>query len=407
MQKKTVRDIEVKGKRVLVRVDFNVPLDTNSGIISDDSRIRASLPTIKYLIDRKATVILCSHLGRPKGKVVGELRIAPIAQHLSQLIELPVSTTCDCVGKEVESKIEALKEGDILFLENVRFYPGEEANDPRFAQDLAKLADIYVDDAFGAAHRAHASTVGVADYLPAVAGFLMEKELKAMGKLLTSPEHPFACLIGGAKVGDKIGLIQNMLKKVDVLLIGGSMAATFLKAKGYEVGRSLIEKDKLSLTEQLLQEAEEWKVSLLLPIDVIVAEEFKAEALTNIVLITDIPPNSYIVDIGPQSVELFCNELRKCHTIMWNGPMGIYEIPQFAQGTRALANFLSTLNATTIIGGGSTSEIVQEMGLTDKMTHVSTGGGASLRFLEGLSLPGVEVLQDLQHSCKTEGEERS
>jgi phosphoglycerate kinase len=394
MQKKTVRDIEVKGKKVLVRVDFNVPLDTNNGTISDDSRIRASLPTIKYLIDHKAKVILCSHLGRPKGKVVEELRMAPIAQRLSQLIELPVNITDDCVGKEVESKVEVLKEGDILFLENVRFYPDEEANDPRFAQDLAKLADIYVNDAFGTAHRVHASTVGVADYLPAVAGFLMEKELEIMGKLLTSPRHPFACLIGGAKVSDKIGLIQNMLKKLDVLLIGGGMAATFLRAQGYEVGHSLIEKDKLSLTEQLLQEAKEWEVPLLLPTDVVVAQKIKAEALTNIVPITDIPPDSYIVDIGSQTIELFCSELRKCRTIMWNGPMGIYEIPQFDQGTRSLASFLSTLNTITIIGGGSTSEVVQEMGLAKKMTHVSTGGGASLRFLEGATLPGVEVLQD-------------
>jgi len=394
MQKKTVRDVEVKGKKVLVRVDFNVPLDTNNGTISDDSRIRASLPTIKYLIDHKAKVILCSHLGRPKGKVVEELRMAPIAQRLSQLIELPVNITGDCVGKEVESKVEVLKEGDILFLENVRFYPDEEANDPRFAQDLAKLADIYVNDAFGTAHRVHASTVGVADYLPAVAGFLMEKELEIMGKLLTSPGHPFACLIGGAKVSDKIGLIQNMLKKLDALLIGGGMAATFLKAQGYEVGHSLIEKDKLSLTEQLLQEAKEWEAPLLLPTDVVVAQKIKAEALTNIVPITDIPPDSYIVDIGSQTIELFCSELRKCRTIMWNGPMGIYEIPQFDQGTRSLASFLSTLNTITIIGGGSTSEVVQEMGLAKKMTHVSTGGGASLRFLEGATLPGVEVLQD-------------
>jgi len=398
MKKRTISDIEVKGKRVLVRVDFNVPLDANTGAISDDSRIQASLPTIKYLVDRKAKIILCSHLGRPKGKVVEELRMAPVAQRLSQLIALPVSTAQDCVGQEVEKKVKVLKEGDILFLENVRFYPEEEANDPHFAQELAKLADVYVSDAFSAAHRTHASTVGVAKYLPAVAGFLMEKELEAVGRLLHSPEHPFACVVGGAKVNDKIGLVQNMLKVVDFLLVGGGMAATFLKAQGYEVGDSLVEKDKLNLAKDLLQEAEKWNVPLSLPTDVVVAEEIKAGAKTLVVSITDIPPNSYVVDIGPQTIELFCTKLRECHTIMWNGPLGIYEIPQFAQGTRSIASFLSTLNATTVVGGGSSAEIVQEMGLTDKMTHVSTGGGASLRFLEGAALPGVEVLPDKEEN---------
>jgi phosphoglycerate kinase len=394
MLKKTVEDIDVKGKRVLLRVDFNVPLDINTGAISDDSRIRASLPTIKYLVDHKAKIIICSHLGRPKGKVVENLRMAPIAQRLSQLMGLPVSTASDCIGQEVESKVGILKEGDILVLENLRFHPEEELNDAGFAQKLAKLADIYVNDAFGAAHRAHASTIGVAKYLPAVAGFLMKKELKVMEKLLHDPERPSACLIGGAKVGDKIELLQNMLRKVDMLLVGGGMAATFLKTQGYEVGHSLIEDDKLDLAKKLLQEAEEWRVPFLLPIDAVVAEEIKAGAPTRVVPTTSIPSGSHIVDIGPQSIELFCNELKKCHTIMWNGPMGIYEIPQFAQGTRSIASFLSTLNATTIIGGGSSAEIVQEMGLTNKMTHVSTGGGASLRFLEGATLPGVEALLD-------------
>jgi len=394
MPKKTVEDIEVNGKRVLLRVDFNVPLDINTGEISDDSRIRASLPTIKYLVDHKAKVILCSHLGRPGGKVVENLRMAPIAQRLSQLMDLPVSTASDCIGQEVESKVGTLKEGDILVLENLRFHPEEEAADADFARKLAKLADIYVNDAFGTAHRAHASTVGVAKYLPAVAGFLMEKELKVMGKLLHNPERPLACLIGGAKVGDKIELLQNMLRKVDMLLVGGGMTATFLKTQGYEVGHSLIEDDKLGLAKKLLQEAEEWKVPFLLPIDAVVAEEIKAGAPTGVVPTTNIPSGSHIVDIGPQSIELFYSGLRKCRTIIWNGPMGIYEIPQFAQGTRSIASFLSTLNATTIIGGGSSAEIVQEMGLTDKMTHVSTGGGASLRFLEGVTLPGVKVLLD-------------
>jgi phosphoglycerate kinase len=394
MPKKTVEDIEVKGKRVLLRVDFNVPLTANNGAISDDSRIRASLPTIQYLVDHKAKVILCSHLGRPGGKVVENLRMVPIAQRLSQLMDLPVSTASDCMGQEVESKVGTLKEGDILVLENLRFHPEEEADDAEFARKLSRLADIYVNDAFGAAHRAHASTVGVAKYLPAVAGLLMKKELKVMEKLLHDPERPLACLIGGAKVSDKIGLLQNMLRKVDMLLVGGGMAATFLKAQGYEVGHSLVEDDKLGLAKKLLQEAEEWRVPFLLPIDAVVAEEIKAGAPTRIVPITNIPSGSHIVDIGPQSIELFYSELRRCRTITWNGPMGIYEIPQFAQGTRAIASFLTTLNATTVIGGGSSAEIVQAMGLTDKMTHVSTGGGASLRFLEGVTLPGVKVLLD-------------
>jgi len=394
MTKKTVEDIEVEGKKVLLRVDFNVPLNINTGDISDDSRIRASLPTIEYLVDHRAKVIICSHLGRPEGKVVKELRMAPIAQRLSQLMGLPVSMASDCIGSEVESKVGTLKEGEILVLENLRFHPEEELNDADFARKLARLADIYVNDAFGTAHRAHASTVGVAKYLPAVAGFLMKKELEVMGKLLHNPERPLACLIGGAKVSDKIELVQNMLKKVDMLLVGGGMTATFLKTQGYEVGHSLIEDDKLGLAKKLLQEAEEWKVPFLLPVDVVVAEEIKAGAPTRVVPITNIPSGSHIVDIGPQSIELFYSELRRCRTITWNGPMGIYEIPQFAQGTRSIASFLSTLDATTIIGGGSSAEVVQEMGLTDKMTHVSTGGGASLRFLEGVTLPGVKVLLD-------------
>jgi len=394
MPKKTVEDMDVRGKRVLLRVDFNVPLNRDTGAISDDTRIRASLPTIKYLVDHKAKVVICSHLGRPEGIVVENLRMAPIAEKLSQLMGRPVSTASDCIGREVESKVTTLKEGDILVLENLRFHPEEEADDVGFAQKLARLADIYVNDAFGTAHRAHASTVGVAKYLPAVAGLLMDKELKVMEKLLHNPERPSACLIGGAKVSDKIELLQNMLKKVDVLLVGGGMAATFLKTQGHEVGRSLTEDDKLGLARKLLQEARDWRVAFLLPIDAVVADEIRVGAKTRVVPTTNIPAGSHIVDIGPESIELFCGELRKCRTIIWNGPMGIYEIPQFAQGTRSIASFLSTLNATTIIGGGSSAEVVQAMGLTEKMTHVSTGGGASLRFLEGVTLPGVEVLLD-------------
>ena len=393
MTKKTVKDIDVGGKKVLLRVDFNVPYYINTCVISDDNRIKSALPTIKYLLDHKAKVILCSHLGRPEGKVVEELRMSQIAQRLSQFIGLPVSTLPDCIGPKVEHKVAKLKEGDILLLENVRFNPGEEKNDPEFALNLARLADIYVDDAFGTAHRMHASTTGVAKHLPAVAGFLMEKELEAMGSLLDNPVHPFACLIGGAKVSDKITLVRNMLKKVDKLLIGGGMAASFIRAKGYNTGLSYIEAN-LNLARELLEEAKRHNVTLFLPVDVVVAEEISENASTKTVSITEVPPNSHIVDIGPQSIQLFCNALRNCHTIIWNGPMGIYEINQFTQGTRTIASFLATLNANVVIGGGSTAEIVQEMGLTDKMTHVSTGGGATLRFLEGYTLPGVDVLME-------------
>jgi phosphoglycerate kinase len=394
LAKKTIRDIEVGGKKVLVRVDFNVPLDIGTGAISDDSRIRAVLPTIKYLVEHKAKVIICSHLGRPDGKVVEGLRMAPIAQRLSQLINLPVSTASDCIGADVEKSVNNLKPGDILLLENLRFHAEEEANDSSFAQALAKLADIYVDDAFGTAHRAHASTVGVAKYLPAVAGFLMEKELEVLGSLLTSPKHPFVALLGGAKVSDKIGLIQNILDKVDLLLVGGGMAATFLKAQGYEVGLSLVEADKLGLAKELMEAAKRNGGALFLPTDVIVASNISPEAKVEVVGVNNIPANKNIVDIGPQTVELFSQKIRQCRTVFWNGPMGVYEIEQFATGTKAMAELLASLKATTIVGGGSTAEIVEEMNLANKMTHVSTGGGASLKFLEGKSLPGVTVLLD-------------
>lgn len=394
MAKKTVQDIEVEGKRVLVRVDFNVPLDVEAGAITDDSRIRAVLPTIKYLVRHKAKVILYSHLGRPDGRIVEALRMTPVARQLSQLVDLPVSTVSDCIGAEVEKAVDNLSDGEILFLENVRFHAEEEANDTSFAQALAKLADVYVDDAFGTAHRAHASTVGVAKYLPAVAGFLMEKELETLSSILTNPKHPFGALLGGAKVSDKIGLIQNILDKVDLLLIGGGIAATFLKVQGYEVGLSLVEADKQSLAHQLVETAKGNEASLLLPIDVIVSDSISKQATGEVVPIAEIPLNKYIADIGPQTVELFSQQIRQCRTVFWNGPMGVYEIPQFAQGTRALVKLLANLKATTIIGGGSTAEIVEEMKLTHKMTHVSTGGGASLKFLEGKSLPGVAVLLD-------------
>jgi phosphoglycerate kinase len=394
MPKKTIQDIEVTGSRALLRVDFNVPFDRNTGAIGDDSRIRASLPTIRYLLDQRSRVILCSHLGRPKGKVIETLRMAPVAERLSQLIGVPVNTALDCIGEDAENKASTLDDGALLMLENLRFHAEEEANDPIFARELAGLAEIYVNDAFGTAHRAHASTVGVTRYLPAVAGLLMARELEVMGRLLRDPQPPFACLVGGAKVSDKMGLLQNMLRKIDILLIGGGMAATFLHAQGHRVGQSAVERDSLGLADKLLKEAEASGVSFVLPVDVVVAKEIRPGAPTQIAPADCIPRDSHIVDIGLRSVDLFCQRLSKCSTIVWNGPMGIYEIPEFAHGTKSLARYLAELDATTVIGGGSTAEAVQEMGLTDKMTHVSTGGGASLRFLEGAALPGVEALLD-------------
>ena len=391
MNKLTVRDIDVASKRVLVRADFNVPLDGNNGVITDDSRIQATLPTIKYLTDRGARVILCSHLGRPKGKIVEKLRLAVVAQRLSQILGQKVKVANDGIGPEVDKAVEKLKPGNVLLLENIRFHPEEEANANSFAKVLARLADIYVNDAFGASHRAHASIVGVAHYLPAVAGLLVEREIKVLEDLLAHPNRPFAELAGGAKVSDKISVLENTMDKVDCLLVGGGMAATFLKAKGYEVGLSLVENDKLDFATRLMQQAAEQKMPLMLPVDV-VAAEVSAEAKSTVVVVEEIPPQWRIVDIGPQTIRNFSQELGRCQTIFWNGPMGVYEIQQFAQGTQAMANLLASLEATTIIGGGSTAEIVTAMKLADKMTFVSTGGGASLRFLSGEKLPGVEVL---------------
>lgn len=394
MDKMTVRDVEVNGKRVLVRVDFNVPLNEEARVITDDSRIRAALPTIKYLIDRGARVILCSHLGRPKEKVVEKLRLAIVGQRLSQILGQPVVVTRDCIGSEVEKAIEKLRNGDVLLLENIRFHPEEEKNDASFAQALAQLADLYVNDAFSASHRTHASIVGVTDYLPTVAGLLVEKELNVLAGILANPAHPFAGLIGGAKVSDKIGVLENILDKVDCLLIGGGMAATLLKAKSYQVGLSVVEEDKLDFAVKLMEDAARKGVRLLLPLDVVVADGLSAQTKARTVAIENISPHLRIVDIGPLTINSFSKELEGCKTVFWNGPMGIYEIPQFAQGTQAMARLLASLEATTVIGGGSTAEIVIEMGLADKMTFVSTGGGASLRFLGGKTLPGVEALLD-------------
>ncbi len=394
MNKLTIRDIEVGNKRVLVRVDFNVPLDAKTGAITDDSRIRATLPTIKYLTDRKARVILCSHLGRPKGKVVEQLRLTIVARRLSQILGQTVKVANDGIGPEVDKAVGNLKAGQVLLLENIRFHPEEEANDAAFAQSLARLADIYVNDAFSTCHRAHASIVGVARYLPAVAGLLVEKEAEILEGILAHPHHPFAELSGGAKVSDKIGVLENTMDKVDSLLIGGSMAATFLKAKGYEVGLSLVEDDRLDFATGLMKDAAQQGVYLMLPVDVVIADRLSAEAEVKTVSIENIPADWRIVDIGPQTIKNFSEELRKCRTIFWNGPMGVYEVARFAKGTQAMAGLLADLRTTIIIGGGSTAEVVTAMKLADKMTFVSTGGGASLRFLGGEILPGIEVLLD-------------
>ena len=394
MNKKTVKDIDVRGKRVLVRVDFNVPLDPETGEITDDTRIRAVVPTIKYLIDNRAKLILCSHFGRPEGKVVEELRLAPVGERLSQILGLPVQMAKDCIGPEVEETVNRLKEGDILLLENLRFHPEEGKNGPGFAQALARLADVYVNDAFGTAHRAHASTVGVPAYLPAVAGFLMQTELEIMSKALDEPVRPLGVLIGGAKISDKMGILEYVLDRVDSLLIAGGMGSTFLKALKYGVGQSSVEENKLGLAQWLVEKAAKKGVHLLLPADVVVADRFAADARSKVVAITDVPSGWYVMDIGPRTIELFEAKLRKCKTIIWNGPVGVFEFSKFAKGTNALAYLLAGLDATTIIGGGSTAEAVQEMNLVDNMTHVSTGGGASLRILEGKTLPGVAVLLD-------------
>jgi len=392
--KKSIRDVEVTGKKVLVRVDFNVPLDPKTNDIMDDSRIIAALPTIWHLIEHKARIILCSHLGRPDGKVVDSMRMTSIAERLSQLINMPIYTVSDCVGPKVKQAVGKLKNGDILLLDNLRFHPEEEVNDPGFSQALAENADIYVDDAFGTAHRAHASTYGVTKYLPAYAGLLLEKELKVLGNLLTNAQHPFAALLGGAKVSDKIKLITNMMDKVEILLIGGGMAATFLKSQNFGTGLSIVEDDKKELASQLISISKKNNVSLLLPLDVIVADSIDEQSKFSIAPVSMIPDNKYIVDIGPQTIELFTENLKKCNTIFWNGPMGVYEIPAFSRGTKKMAELLANLGATTVVGGGSTAEIVTEMNLGFKMTHVSTGGGASMSFLEGKTLPGVQVLQD-------------
>jgi len=387
--KKTVRDVEVEGKRVLVRVDFNVPLAR--GKAADDTRIRAALPTINYLLQHRAKVILMSHLGRPKGKVVDELRLDPVAERLSELLGRPVRKLDDCVGPKVEAAVAEMQPGDVILLENTRFHPQEKANDPAFARQLASLADVFVNDAFGAAHRAHASVVGVAEHLPAVAGFLMEKEIAFLGQALTAPEHPFVAILGGAKISSKIGVIDSLLDKVDSLLIGGGMANTFLKAQGHEIGQSLVEDDSLDVARETLARAGE---RLVLPVDVVVADRFDAAADSKVVPVDQSPEDWLILDIGPETVKLFERELASAKTVVWNGPLGVFEFPRFAEGTFAIARFLADLEATTIIGGGDVVAAVRQAGMAGRIAHVSTGGGASLEFLEGKPLPGIAALED-------------
>lgn len=399
MDKLTIKDIEVNGKRVLVRVDFNVPLDYITGNITDDNRIKATLPTIDYLTENGARVILCSHLGRPGGKVVDELSLAIVAKRLSRILRQTVEITSDCVGFEVEEKVAGLKNGDVLLLENLRFHDEEERGSTSFAKALAQLGDIFVNDAFGTSHRSHASIVGITRYLPAVSGLLLEKEINSLGSVLKNPLHPFGVLLGGAKVSDKVGMLDNIMDKVDSIIIGGGMAATFLKAKSYDVGLSLID-DSVDTAADLIEKASNNCVRLILPDDVLIAGKSNNCARVKNISIEDIPKNKRIVDIGALTISNFTKELEKCRTVFWNGPMGIYEIARFSEGTRAMANIIANLNATTIIGGGSTAEIVTEMKLAEKMTFVSTGGGASLRFLSGETLPGVEALLDRETATK-------
>jgi len=396
MNKKTIRNIDVAGKRVLVRVDFNVPLDAEQHI-TDDTRITAALPTIKFLLDQGAAVILMSHLGRPKGRVVETMRLTPVAQRLSALLNKPVQMASDCVGPEVEATAKGLQPGQVLLLENLRFHKEEEKNDPAFARQLASLGELYVNDAFGSAHRAHASTEGVTQHLPGVAGFLMEKEINFLGSALEHPRRPFAAIIGGAKVSDKIAVLERLISMVDSLLIGGGMANTFLKAEGDEIGDSLFEEGKVDVAGELISKAHQRGLELLLPTDVVIADSFAADAAHKVVAKDQVSQGWRIMDIGPESIATFRRALGSAETIVWNGTLGVAEMPAFAKGTNAMIEILAErtrAGATTIIGGGDSAAAVEQAGAAEQMTHVSTGGGASLEFLEGRVLPGVAALQD-------------
>jgi phosphoglycerate kinase len=388
-QKKTIRDIDVKQKKVLVRVDFNVPI--KEGKIKDDTRIRSALPTIEYLLEKQAAVILCSHLGRPKDAPEEQYSLRPVAAYLAQLMQKDVQFADDCIGAEAISKAEALKAGEILVLENTRFYAGESKNDAGMAKKLASLADIFVNDAFGSAHRAHSSTAGVADYLPAVAGLLLEKEIQYLGQAVAQPDRPFIAILGGAKISDKIGVIQNLLQKADAILIGGGMANTFLKAQGFEMADSLVEEDAVALAKDLMNQGGS---KIKLPVDMVLADQFDANAQMKTVPVGSILPGWRMLDIGPETVKNFANLLKDAKTVVWNGPMGVFEFPNFAKGTFGVAQAVADSSAVSIIGGGESVSAVNQSGLADQITHISTGGGASLEMLEGKVLPGVAVLQD-------------
>ncbi len=393
MNKKTVKDIDLKDKKVLVRCDFNVPMDENKNI-TDNRRIVAALPTIKYLLEQNCKVVLCSHLGRPKGEFKKEYSLKPVAKELSRLLGKEVIMAEDVIGEDAKNKANNLKNGEVLLLENVRFHREETDNDPEFAKELASFGEVFVNDAFGTAHRAHASTEGVAKYLPAVSGFLIEKELKFLGEALENPERPFVAILGGSKVSDKIGVIENLLEKVDTLIIGGGMAYTFFRAQGYTVGNSLCEEDKCDLALEIMEKAKEKNVKFLLPIDNKVGREFKPDTESMTVKSTEIPDGWEGLDIGEETIKLYKEELKNAKTIVWNGPLGVFEFDQFAIGTNEIAKALGDIDATKIIGGGDSAAAVEKAGLAEKMTHISTGGGASLEFLEGKKLPGIEALMD-------------
>nr|WP_270505733.1 phosphoglycerate kinase [Eubacterium limosum] len=393
--KKTVKDIDLKGKKVLMRADFNVPLNED-GVITDDTRIQAALPTIKYILDQGASLILMSHLGRPKNEPDPKFSLLPVAKRLSEVLgtEVVFNDDGEVVGQVTKDAAAALKPGQILLLQNTRFRPEEKKNEPSFAKELATLGDVFVEDAFGSSHRAHASTAGVADYLPAVSGFLIQKELDFIGGALEDPKRPFVAILGGSKVSDKIGVINNLLEKVDSLIVGGGMAFTFLKAQGFEIGSSLLEEDKIDLAKELLAKAEAKGVKLLLPIDVVVAPEFKADAPATNVKVDAIPSDQMGLDIGVETQKLFADTIKDAKTVIWNGPMGVFEFPEFAKGTVAVAKAMAESDAVTIIGGGDSAAAVKQLGFEDGMSHISTGGGASLEFMEGKVLPGIDVLEN-------------
>ena len=391
--KKTIEDIQVAGKKVLVRCDFNVPLDENKNI-TDENRINGALPTIKYLMGQGAKVILCSHMGRPKGEFNMKYSLAPVTKRLSEILGKEVKLAEDVIGDSAKSLVAQMKDGDVICLENVRFHKEEEKNDPEFAKALASLAEVYVNDAFGTAHRAHASTAGVADYLPAVCGYLIQKEIDIMGKALSNPERPFVAILGGAKVSDKIGVINNLIEKVDSLIIGGGMAYTFLKAQGYEIGKSICENDKLDLAKELLAKAEAKGVKMYLPVDTVVADAFSNDANFKTVDSKAIPADWEGLDIGANTIALFSDVVKNAKTVIWNGPMGVFEMSNFAKGTISVAEAIAASDSISIIGGGDSAAAVEQFGFGDKVTHISTGGGASLEFLEGIVLPGIDCLND-------------